>query len=101
MLAAAALCLLLSQAPPPPAAADAVPPASSPTPTPLPPPAPKKPDVYVPAVTEKQREFAKQALAQMAENPRGAYSGISWYCNDGTEQPPKLNGCAEHGGGKM
>ncbi len=58
------------------------------------------PDVLTP-LTDKQKEQARQLVAGMVKNPRGPYSGISWFCNDGTEQLPKLNGCVERGGGYM
>jgi len=34
-------------------------------------------------------------------NPRGPYSRIRWYCNDGTVQPPVEYACKEHGGGRQ
>lgn len=41
-----------------------------------------------------------RALVQgMIDNPRGPYSRLRWYCNDGTVQPPTAFACREHGGG--
>jgi hypothetical protein len=35
----------------------------------------------------------------MKESPRGPFSGIRWYCKDGTVLPPAEYACANHGGG--
>jgi hypothetical protein len=35
----------------------------------------------------------------MKESPRGPFSGIKWYCKDGTVFPPAEYACAQHGGG--
>lgn len=37
----------------------------------------------------------------MIDNPRGPYSRIRWFCNDGTVQPPVAFACREHGGGRQ
>ncbi len=37
----------------------------------------------------------------MMLNPRGPYSRILWYCNDGTTQSPVAYACSERGGGKQ
>lgn len=37
----------------------------------------------------------------MIANPRGPYSRIRWYCNDGTVQPPVEYACRERGGGRQ
>lgn len=37
----------------------------------------------------------------MAANPRGPYSRIRWFCNDGTVQPPVAYACRERGGGRQ
>ena len=38
-------------------------------------------------------------LGQMREQPRGPFSRIRWFCNDGTILPPKAYACKPHGGG--
>jgi hypothetical protein len=43
-----------------------------------------------------------QAIVQrMIENPRGPYSRIRWFCNDGSVLPPEPFACREHGGGRQ
>ncbi len=37
----------------------------------------------------------------MKQNPRGPYSRIRWFCNDGSIQPPVAYACAERGGGRQ
>ena len=37
----------------------------------------------------------------MKANPRGPYSRVRWYCNDGTSQPPVAFACRERGGGRQ
>ncbi|MDX1405105.1 MAG: PEP/pyruvate-binding domain-containing protein [Woeseiaceae bacterium] len=37
----------------------------------------------------------------MIENPRGPYSRIRWFCNDGTVQAPVAYACRERGGGRQ
>ena len=38
-------------------------------------------------------------ILSMQENPRGPFSRIRWFCNDGTVLPPEAYACREHGGG--
>ena len=38
-------------------------------------------------------------IAEMKENPRGPFSGIKWYCKDGSVFPPREYACAKRGGG--
>lgn len=38
-------------------------------------------------------------IEQMKEAPRGPFDGVQWFCNDGTELPPKPYACQPHGGG--
>jgi hypothetical protein len=38
-------------------------------------------------------------IQEMEQSPRGPFSNIRWYCNDGTVLPPKEYACVEHGGG--
>ncbi len=58
------------------------------------------PEVISP-LNDKEIALYTRIVAGMRDNPHGPYSGILWYCADGSEQPPHLNGCAEHGGGHM
>ncbi len=44
---------------------------------------------------------AKKIVQEMIDNPRGPYSRIRWYCNDGTVLPPQPYACREHGGGRQ
>ena len=37
----------------------------------------------------------------MKADPRGPFSRIRWFCNDGTILPPKAYACADHGGGRQ
>ena len=38
-------------------------------------------------------------LQEMREQPRGPFSRVRWFCNDGTVLPPKAYACQPHGGG--
>ena len=44
---------------------------------------------------------ARTLVQEMIRNPRGPYSRIRWFCNDGTIQAPVPYACKEHGGGKQ
>ncbi len=44
---------------------------------------------------------ARRIVQEMIRNPRGPYSRILWYCNDGTTQPPIAYACRERGGGRQ
>ena len=37
----------------------------------------------------------------MKSSPRGPYSRIAWFCNDGSVQPPVAFACRERGGGRQ
>lgn len=50
------------------------------------------------------REVSIEAAAlvqQMKVAPRGPYSRLRWYCNDGTIHPPTPYPCGERGGGRQ
>lgn len=51
--------------------------------------------------TDAERTRAQKIIADLEAAPFGPYSDLKWFCTDGTEQPPRLNGCAEHQGGHM
>jgi Pyruvate phosphate dikinase, AMP/ATP-binding domain len=44
---------------------------------------------------------ARQIVQQMKGSPRGPYSRIRWFCNDGSVQPPVAFACQDHGGGRQ
>jgi len=41
----------------------------------------------------------RQWISDMKEQPRGPFSRLRWFCNDGTVLPPQPYACKEHGGG--
>lgn len=41
----------------------------------------------------------RQWIDEMKTNPRGPFSRVRWFCNDGTLQPPKAYACSKRGGG--
>jgi len=51
------------------------------------------------AVTTDNRQEYRQWIAGMKDQPRGPFSQLRWYCNDGTVLPPKEFACEPHGGG--
>ena len=53
-----------------------------------------------PPATEVLNE-ARTIVQRMVDNPRGPYSRIRWYCNDGAVLPPAPYACREHGGGRQ
>ncbi len=44
---------------------------------------------------------ARRIVQEMIADPRGPYSRIRWYCNDGSTQPPVAYACRERGGGRQ
>lgn len=44
---------------------------------------------------------AQRIVQEMRANPRGPYSRIAWFCNDGSIQPPLPYACRERGGGRQ
>lgn len=44
---------------------------------------------------------ARRIVHEMIDNPRGPYSRIRWFCNDGTVQAPVAYACQERGGGRQ
>jgi len=40
-------------------------------------------------------------VTDMKTEPRGPFSRIRWFCNDGAVLPPKEYACADHGGGRQ
>ncbi|MEE9142609.1 MAG: PEP/pyruvate-binding domain-containing protein [Gammaproteobacteria bacterium] len=41
----------------------------------------------------------RELVESMKTSPRGPFSRIRWFCNDGTVLPPKAYACQPHGGG--
>ena len=48
---------------------------------------------------QPSRETMRQWIKEMKTAPRGPFSRIRWFCNDGTILPPKAYACRDHGGG--
>ncbi len=44
---------------------------------------------------------ASEIIKSMANNTRGPYKHIRWFCEDGAILPPKAFACKEHGGGRQ
>ena len=44
---------------------------------------------------------ARTIVQRMIDNPRGPYSRIRWYCNDGSVLAPVAYACRQHGGGRQ
>lgn len=40
-------------------------------------------------------------IEQMKTAPRGPFTNIKWFCNDGSIQPPKAYACSQRGGGRQ
>ncbi len=49
--------------------------------------------------TRADTEQYRRWIADMREQPRGPFSRIRWFCNDGSVLPPKAYACRPHGGG--
>ncbi len=50
-------------------------------------------------VSAKQTDVFRSWIENMKQAPRGPFSRIRWFCNDGTILEPKAYACQEHGGG--
>jgi hypothetical protein len=50
-------------------------------------------------ISETQAAQAKKIIAAMKKNPRGPFSQLRWFCNDGTVHPPRPYPCQNRGGG--
>jgi len=55
---------------------------------------------YVP-LDEAQVTELRGAIGEMEELPRGPYSRLRWFCNDGTVLAPQPYACRPHGGGRQ
>ncbi len=55
--------------------------------------------VAAPAAWSQTQDDYRAWILAMQDNPRGPFSRIRWFCNDGTVLPPKAYACREHGGG--
>ena len=45
------------------------------------------------------RDTLRQWIEEMKTSPRGPFSRIRWFCNDGSVLPPKAYACKDRGGG--
>lgn len=52
-------------------------------------------------LSEAERASAQKRIDDMRQNPRGPYAGVSWFCADGTMQPPRPYACRDRGGGRQ
>jgi len=50
-------------------------------------------------ISPAQADQAKKLIEAMKRNPRGPYSQLRWFCNDGTVHPPRPYPCQNRGGG--
>ena len=50
-------------------------------------------------VQSKDLPTYRQWIIDMKEQPRGPFSRLRWFCNDGSVLPPEPYACTEHGGG--
>jgi len=46
-------------------------------------------------------EAIRHVVLEMKDNPRGPFSRIRWFCNDGSILAPTPYACIEHGGGRQ
>lgn len=52
-------------------------------------------------LTPVEEARAQILVESMKRSPRGPYSGVAWFCKDGTVQLPRAGACAERGGGRQ
>ena len=45
------------------------------------------------------RETRRQWIKEMKTSPRGPFTRIRWFCEDGSVLAPKAYACKDHGGG--
>jgi hypothetical protein len=53
---------------------------------------------YISGVAADNAEY-QGWIKQMKDAPRGPFTSVKWFCEDGTMLPPKAYACANHGGG--
>jgi len=53
----------------------------------------------LPAAAADQTDQFSRWIVEMKDSPRGPFSGIKWYCKDGSVLPPAEYACAKRGGG--
>ena len=46
-------------------------------------------------------DVIRHVVLEMKDKPRGPFSRIRWFCNDGSILPPISYACLEHGGGRQ
>ncbi|MFP4070874.1 MAG: PEP/pyruvate-binding domain-containing protein [Desulfovibrionales bacterium] len=50
---------------------------------------------------DSDEEQFRESIIAMKESPRGPFSRIRWFCNDGEILPPEPYACTDHGGGRQ
>ena len=55
--------------------------------------------IHSPDTSALAPDQAREYIVEMKTAPRGPFTRIRWYCNDGAVLPPKAFACAERGGG--
>lgn len=50
-------------------------------------------------ISDTQAAQAKKIIEALKKNPRGPFSQLRWFCNDGTAHPPRPYPCQNRGGG--
>jgi hypothetical protein len=51
------------------------------------------------AASAEDAQQYRRWIAEMKDNARGPFSGVKWYCKDGSVFPPTEYACAKRGGG--
>ncbi|MBI5511760.1 MAG: hypothetical protein HY903_23640 [Deltaproteobacteria bacterium] len=59
------------------------------------------PPDFIRPLSDREKKRATALIEGWKVSPRGPYSGVLWFCNDGQQLEPKLNACVPFGGGRM
>lgn len=57
------------------------------------------PSLASPQTNQATNEEARSLLERVKTNQRGPFAGLRWFCNDGTNHPPRPYPCGDRGGG--
>jgi hypothetical protein len=57
------------------------------------------PSLASPQTNQVDSEEARTLLERVKTNQRGPFAGLRWFCNDGTNHPPRPYPCGDRGGG--
>ncbi len=57
------------------------------------------PSLASPQTNQAASEEARTLLERVKTNQRGPFAGLRWFCNDGTNHPPRPYPCGDRGGG--